>query len=613
MLHRKGLARAALALALLIPLTMAASASAAPVEGPSGEAFYTPPSTLPEGPNGTLIWYRPTTVNLNVELPPVKAWDVLYKSSGVTGEEVPTTGTLIVPTEAWKGSGPRPVVSVAPATQGLGHQCAPSLQMTAGTEYDGASTIAALKKGYAVAVTDYQGYTNGSVPSYIAGKAEGHAVLDATKAAREVPGSGVTTSNPVVIWGYSQGGHAAAWAGQLLHSYAPELNVVGVAAGGVPANLNAIANFSEGSPGSALGIDSLIGLAYAFKAVENPEVTLHELLNEKGDEVVEKLKSECAVQSIEELHNLSFTELTKKHESFSEIEKNNMVIESLTNQQNVGGTAIPAPTYHYHGLVDEFVPVQQDEELHQNWCSLGMKDDFQLFPGEHLLTDPTAVPYVMKWVEERFAGKEAPSTCGQHSGSELPASARLTPEVGDLIIPLPNWRISGSVTDAKLGIALKIPAGATLNSEGDVTTGTLTGSLTVPPINETINLFGLLPVTISGALEAVGPITGKVGLANNGNLLIDATGASNLVTKSITISFFRINLGCKTSKPIQLPLEINEAANALYTGSITLNDTVTIPSFTGCGPINGPLVTSLLSGSGNKISITSEPPPPIPW
>ena len=53
---------------------------------------------------------------------------------------------------------------------------------------------------------------------------------------------------------------------------------------------------------------------------------------------------------------------------------------------------MPVPVYHYHGLEDEFVPVTQDVELHQAWCTLGVKDDFQLYPGDHLLTDPTAIP-----------------------------------------------------------------------------------------------------------------------------------------------------------------------------------------------------------------------------
>src|SRR5262249_9001231 len=63
-------------------------------------------------------------------------------------------------------------------TQGLAQSCAPSLQMAAGTEYDGGAIIASLKQGYAVAITDYQGYTNGATPTYIDGKSEGQAGLD---------------------------------------------------------------------------------------------------------------------------------------------------------------------------------------------------------------------------------------------------------------------------------------------------------------------------------------------------------------------------------------------------------------------------------------------------
>lgn len=37
--------------------------------------------------------------------------------------------------------------------------------------------------------------------------------------------------------GYSGGGHAAGWAAQLANEYAPELNIIGAALGGVPADL----------------------------------------------------------------------------------------------------------------------------------------------------------------------------------------------------------------------------------------------------------------------------------------------------------------------------------------------------------------------------------------
>ena len=105
LMHNSGLARVLLALAALVALILPAGASAAPVEGPSGSAFYTPPTPTPAGSAGELVWYRPTSVNLNVTLPAVKAWTVLYQSTDQHGHPDWVTGTVIVPTASWRGSG----------------------------------------------------------------------------------------------------------------------------------------------------------------------------------------------------------------------------------------------------------------------------------------------------------------------------------------------------------------------------------------------------------------------------------------------------------------------------------------------------------------------------
>ena len=258
------------------------------------------------------------------------------------------------------------------------------------------------------------------------------------------------------------------------------------------------------------------------------------------------------------------------------------------------------------------MPVKQDVELHQAWCSLGVKDDFKLYPGDHLLTDPTAIPEVITWIGERLAGKTAPSTCGQHAATAtLPSTARLTPETGDLIVPLPAWQLKGSVTEAKSGISLEVPSGATLSAEGDVTTGNLTASLHIPPIHQTVTMLGF-PVTISGALTPVGTITGTVGLSNAGVFSQSATGAANMVVGSVGAGFITLPIGCTTTEPVQMPLSISEPVNALATGGFAMETQVTVPSFGGCG-LYGPLLTSLMSGPGNTIKMTASPPPPISW
>ena len=94
---------------------------------------------------------------------------------------------MIVPTAPWTGSGTRPVVDYAAGTQGLAASCAPSAQLAAGTEYETANIVALLKQGWAVVLTDYQGYTTGSQTLFGVGAAGGHAVLDAAKAADADP------------------------------------------------------------------------------------------------------------------------------------------------------------------------------------------------------------------------------------------------------------------------------------------------------------------------------------------------------------------------------------------------------------------------------------------
>jgi len=607
-MHRRDLARAALALAILVVLVAPSGAAATPVEGPSGSAFYTPPTPTPAGSPGELVWYRPATVDLNVTLPAIKAWTVLYQSTDEHGKPDWVTGTVLVPSANWSGRGERPVVSYAEGTQGLAHQCAPSLQMAEGTEYDGGAIIESLKKGYAVTVTDYQGYTNGAVPTYAAGKAEGQAVLDVVRAGRQLPGSGITEKAPVIVWGYSQGGQAAGWAAELQPGYAPDVKMTGLAAGGVPANLQAVGEFDNASVGTAFGIDGLIGLGTAYPE----EFGLSSLENEPGLAAGAKLLRECALQSLAEFRDINADEYTIGHKSLTQLEVEHPSIERIFKEQELGTKPVPVPVYHYHGLEDEFVPVAQDVTLHQAWCSRGVIDDFQLYPGDHLLTDPTAIGNVMKWIEERLAGKTAPSTCGEHStGATLPSTARLTPETGDLIVPLPGWELSGKVTEAKSGISVEVPKGSTLSAEGDVTSGTLTASLSIPPIDQTISVLGI-PVTVKGALTPTGTIHGTVGLTNSGVFSESASGSANELVGSVGVGIFTVPIGCTTVEPIQLPLSISEQVNALVAGGFSFKTTVTVPEFGGCG-LFGPILSATMSGPGNTIEMNAKPPAPINW
>ena len=76
--------------------------------------------------------------------------------------------------------------------------------MARGSDYENANIAAALNAGYAVLVSDNPGYTTGATPTYLAGAAQGHALLDLFRAATQVPSSGVSASAPAAIPGSAQ-------------------------------------------------------------------------------------------------------------------------------------------------------------------------------------------------------------------------------------------------------------------------------------------------------------------------------------------------------------------------------------------------------------------------
>ena len=97
-----------------------------------------------------------------------------------------------------------------------------------------------LDAGYVVAATDYEGLgTPGLHPSLV-GESEGRGVLDAARAARGMKAA--AAGSKALVFGLSEGGHSALFAGELAASYAPELRVLGVAAvapaGGVEQTLS---------------------------------------------------------------------------------------------------------------------------------------------------------------------------------------------------------------------------------------------------------------------------------------------------------------------------------------------------------------------------------------
>jgi hypothetical protein len=398
----------ALALGPVAAVSLVGVADAHATAAPAAvDSFYTAPKPLTAKPAGTLIRFRPATLDLGVGAPATKAWTVMYHSRTARNLDDAVTGTVITPTAAWTGTGSRPVISFAVGTQGMGLSCAPSKQLVAGTEYEDTTIELALARGWAVAVTDYEGYTNGSTPTYTAGRSEAHAVLDVVRAAKAIPGSTVTAASPLALWGYSQGGGASAWAAVLQPAYAPGLHLVADASGGIPADLASVNQDLNGNVGAAFMLYGLVGGAQAYPS----QIPLYSEANATGLKDIAAVKTQCVDTSLTDFAFVNLSSLLKGGMTLAQFDSQSGVA-SVLRQNNLGLAPAPkVPVFQYHASADEIVNVVQATALHQTWCSEGVKTTFTLVPGDHVAGDPAGAPAAVAFLSAAFAGKPFVSDC----------------------------------------------------------------------------------------------------------------------------------------------------------------------------------------------------------
>src|SRR5690606_32013088 len=74
----------------------------------------------------------------------------------------------------------------------------------------------------------YESLGTAGVHPYLIGESEGRSVLDAARAARDLPEAGA--GDQLLLFGHSQGGQASLFAGQMAKDYAPDLTLVATAA-----------------------------------------------------------------------------------------------------------------------------------------------------------------------------------------------------------------------------------------------------------------------------------------------------------------------------------------------------------------------------------------------
>lgn len=381
----------------------AAPSSSTPDPVPTGDV-HAAPDPLPPGAPGDLIRTQPAATPL---LGATTTTLVLHHSRSATDADEAVTGTVLQPSTPWTGPGPRPWVAYAPGSQGLGQQCAPSRRLVDGTESEALSIAALLARGWGVAVTDYDGYTDGGKPSYVVGPAMAHALLDVARAARAVPCTGITPSTPWAVAGYSQGGAAAAWAASAQPAYAPDLHLVAATAGGVPADLAAVGRALDGTPGAGLMFSALIGLDHAY-----PGVGLLGLLDDAGRAGAARLERSCLGDpGFTAAGGVRLADVTTGHRSFAAVAARPAVARALAATNLVTAPPPRVPILQFHAGADELVPYAQAVALHRSWCARGVDTRLDTEPGGHTEGALRGGATAISWLADAFAGRPLVGSC----------------------------------------------------------------------------------------------------------------------------------------------------------------------------------------------------------
>ena len=370
---------------------------------PERDPFYRPPADIAGYRPGDLIRSRTARALIDPRrLVPSHVWQVLYRSTTAAGGPDAVSGTVLVPDAPWTGRGPRPVIAYSFGGQGIADHCAPSYTLGQGTNDELPVIDQALARGWAVAGTDLEGLGTPGVHTVFVQRSEGHAVLDGARAALRLPDARLARDAPIGIWGYSEGGGAVGMAAELAHDYAPDLHAVGVAAGGVVADVRVVTRHYFTLP-PYNGFD--VAIVDAFAAAY-PDLRLDRLITPAGRRTLRTVRGQCSPDALA----LGSAAPPPAQTFTADPLSYPPLVEKLADN-SLGSRAPDMPVLVYHGSTDEILPFSQVRALYQSYCGRGVRTQLVSPPGEHLETGAALSPVAVAWLADRFAGKPAPDTC----------------------------------------------------------------------------------------------------------------------------------------------------------------------------------------------------------
>ena len=364
------------------------------------DAFYDPPSDMSRQP-GALLRSEPLK---DVILPAgVRGWRILYATTVDDTTPATAVATVFAPTDP--PAGPRPVIAWEHGTTGLLQKCMPSLLSFPSKGIPERDRI--VMAGWVVVATDYSFAEKDGPHPYLIGEGEARAALDSVRAARQM--SELALDKRMVVWGHSQGGHAALWTGIVGPRYAPDLEIRGVVAIAPSANIKNILAMN-------VEMDKLFGpyLALSYSRFY-PDITFEQAVRREVLDAAREIVNLCDFlpENFERIKALAAT-----FDGPALATSSNKALQARLEQNTADGP-IQAPVVIAQGLSDIVVPPSATDAYVEDRCAAGQRLEYWTFAGrDHITIIQRGTPLeqpLIRWTTARFANEPQASGCVRKS------------------------------------------------------------------------------------------------------------------------------------------------------------------------------------------------------
>jgi hypothetical protein len=340
----------------------------------------------------------------------VPATQILFRTSVSTGRAVATVTTVVQPVT---GTAQPRVAAYLSFYDALSSKCNPSYTLRGGdagtanqqtSDVEQAAVQVLRAEGFLVTVPDMEGPR----ADFAAGPEYGTSTLDGITAT--IQALDLDPATPVGMMGYSGGSIAADWASELQPGHAPGMNLVGTALGGIPVDLRHNFPYIDGVPEwSAVIPAALLGVSRATG------IRLRHYLSPWGRTVVRTMSHQCIGEFSGEFPNLTIKRLMKpRYADLLHVPVFRRLMARLAMGSAPGHPSGPMlmMAANVDGTGDGVTIAADQERLAAEYCRQGVPVAYQELSGlDHTQGGAVLLSTATAWLEARFAGVPAPSTC----------------------------------------------------------------------------------------------------------------------------------------------------------------------------------------------------------